>query len=672
MTRLRHPLFSATACAVTLLLIGCQEAVDTGDTSANDTAESADTSPADAAPDALNDQGEDGGAHDAPDAAAPSLLGASGVQLSLSGAGGALMPQVRTAEGWVAAATCAPDGADVVCPLDGVGTARLVSPAPSVVQLVFTASTQVRVEGLALDGVVNLPGARAWISNGFQSWSASGNVALGPRPTAAATERALASAGSDEEVLREGDVLSWWHTAVGGGNVALVTGVLGAERWRCWTQQWQDLTPAVTVRLGCGDAGAAFDLEPGDTIASERWYLALTEDAAASLLAYGAALPSRRSSVVPAADAGWNSWYELWDTVDETAVRANATLALAALDPFTEEPLRIVVDDGWQLAWGDWLPNAKFPSGLDGLATDLHADGFRTGVWLAPLLVHHASRTAQDHPEWLVADAAWRHVDHGRMNILDVTHPGAEAHLRELIARIVGWGYDLLKIDFLFAGSYEGGRHQPLSGMQAYRRALQIIRDAAGPDVLLLAVGAPGPPSFEFVDAWRVGGDIAVNVFGPRWPFVANQARSVAARWYLCEATLCDADPPLQRDLTEDEVVAGAWAVAFAGGALFLSDDLRELPEDRRSWGLTTPIVTLATSGVPARPEQLFPAAATPRLANAIGDVLEGVTTHVVPVVWRAPDGTRVALNASDELLQIEGTLVPPHAARVLAPAGGR
>ena len=107
---------------------------------------------------------------------------------------------------------------------------------------------------------------------------------------------------------------------------------------------------------------------------------------------YGEALAAgswRAQHPVPA-EAGWNSWYELWDSVDSDAVSANATLAAAAWSgrlPAGAPPLRIVVDDGWQVAWGEWQPNAKFPGGLDGLAATLKADGFEVGVWLAPLLV---------------------------------------------------------------------------------------------------------------------------------------------------------------------------------------------------------------------------------------------------------------------------------------------
>ena len=348
-------------------------------------------------------------------------------------------------------------------------------------------------------------------------------------------------------------------------------------------------------------------------------------------------------------------------------MRENAARARELLGPRAgSDPLRVVVDDGWQEAWGDWYPNAKFPSGLDGLASDLSADGFRMGVWLAPLLVAGDSVVATDHPDWLVGGATYVHAKHGEMSVLDVTNPDAAAHLRSTIERIVSWGYELLKIDFLFAGSFEGDRAEDVTGMEAYHRALTIIREAAGTDALLLTVGAPGLASLPYSDAWRVGGDIALEPFGAGWPWIPNQARVLAARFPFCLRVLCDADPPLLRaPLERDEVESGAWVVAFSGGALFLSDDLRALPDERVGW-IPGEAITLALGGEPAYPEDYLPAAPPRRLSHAIGDNARGESTHVVPVVWRAPDGSRRALNVTEDPITVEGVDVPPRSVRPL------
>jgi len=536
----------------------------------------------------------------------------------------------------------------------------------------FTASRDATLQGLGLAGEGVVTGADTWLSNGFQSWSQSGVLALGELPSDAATDRALAERG-DAESLRTGGELSWWYTYVGGGGPALFAGAVEARRFRPWVQVGRTAgagEDGVSVRLMSGASGEQVAVGDGEVVEGESWWVEAGDDIEDVMSRYGHALPSRRWSAEVPADAGWNSWYDLWDDVDEQAVRDNAPLAtaiLAAYVPANAPPLRIVVDDGWQVAWGEWEPNAKFPAGLDGLAADLHGQGYEVGVWLAPLLVTQDSSLVGDHPDWfLPAEDVYNHASNGAMRVLDVTHPGAAGHLTGFISRIVSWGYDFLKIDFLFAGSWEAPRFEQVTGLQAYHRGLQLIRDAAGPDTILLAVGAPPLPSFPHVDAWRVGPDIAFEPMGPSWHFAVNQARTLAARWPLCFATLCDADPVILRDLTADEVAFGGWVVAFGGGGLFLSDDLREVDASRGSWGLDATRAEAALGGQPAIPLGHFPGEPPAYLISHAADHLAGRNSHVLPTEWRLPDGRRVVLNLGEEPLTVDGVTIAPRGAMVV------
>lgn len=594
--------------------------------------------------------------------------GAEGLAIS-DGCGSelSLLPRVRIDGVWHAADACTAAEGGIDCAVGAVGSVHLAHEGPRV-SLRFDAAASGSLEAIVLDGRARVPGARGWLSNGFQSWSQSGVIAFGPPPSAAELDAALALRG-DGEVAREGTELSNTYSFVGGDRRGLVLGALSEKRFRTWVQVHREPgQDDLVLRAGMGGAGEAVPVAAGDRVEGEPLHVELGE-LDATLERYAAALPTRRAAAPRNAQLGWNSWYDLWDTVDDAAVRDNAALAkdvLAAHVP--GQALRIVVDDGWQQAWGDWQPNAKFPQGLSGLASELHAQGYEVGVWLAPLLVAEDSATAQAHPEWLVGGATYGHPKHGTMHVLDVTHPEAAAHLAQVVAEIVGWGYDLLKIDFLFAGTFEGTRAENVTGMEAYARALQIIRDAAGEQTLLVAVGAPGVASLPYVDGWRLGGDIALENTGLRWAFLPSQARSLASRWPLCAATLCDADPVMLRDLTRDEVDTGASIVAFAGGALFLSDDLRALPAERRSWGIDADRAERALSGVAAVPEDLVPAQPPERLANVFIDLVKQSTTHVVPERWRTADGRRFAINWSDEPRSIDGHDVPAHATRELSP----
>jgi hypothetical protein len=586
-----------------------------------------------------------------------------------------LRPYVKLDGAWVGGAACTVTGATLSCPAGDAGSVEAeLDEATSVFSVRFRATRAVVVEGLALEGEARVAGATSWLSNGYQSWSQSGMLALAPRLAEADVAVAVAQTG-DGEVLRNGKAMSWFYSHVGGGGTTLALGALTTARWKPWIEVARQAAGSeeLVVRLASGGAGERVSVAAGETLDGEPFYVGLGSDGEALLRGYASRLEAWRD-VDPSpsvAEAGWNSWYELWSDVDEEAVRANAAQARALLGPIAPAtpPLRIVVDDGWESAWGDWTPNAKFPLGLDGLATELSAQGHTMGVWLAPFCVGESSEIARLHPDWLVQGAVYNHAIEGPQRVLDVTNPAAAAHLAEVIRTIVSWGYTLLKIDFLFAGSYEGTRTRDVTGMQALHEGLRIIREAAGPDVSLVTVGAPDLAILPYADGWRVGTDIAVEPLGPSWPFLVTQARNVGARWFLCERVLCDADPPILRVLPEEEVHTGGWIPVLAGGGLFLSDDLRTLDAARVPWGVDAERTTLALSGQPAVPLDLYPAAPPSTLASAFAEHLLGRrlngTKQVPPTRWRLPDGRIVRTNWSDADATMDAVAVPARAARI-------
>jgi hypothetical protein len=567
---------------------------------------------------------------------------------------------------------CTATTTSVTCPAGAAGSVT-ASLAGQVVSTSFVASSAVTVQAIGLDGTASIAGATSWLSNGFQSWSQSGVVSIAAPVADAALATALAATG-DDEVLRGGNELSWFYTFAGGpapdgtAGTSLFAGALSASTWKPWAQVFL-AQGALGVRLTSGGAGEAVPVAAGASVSGEPWQIELGDGLESMERRWAAALASRRAKTPRPAQAGWNSWYELWDTVDEQGVRANAALLPAVLGgrlPQGVPPLRVVIDDGWEQAWGDWTPNARFSSGLNGIAADFAKQGLTTGVWLAPLLAEPASMVAKAHPDWFVPGISYHHPVHGDLQVLDVTNPNAAAHVTAVIQQLVGWGMGLLKIDFLFAGTYEGKRASPVTGMAAYGQALDLIRKAAGEDTLLVAVGAPVLETPRWVDGWRVGADIAYQNTGPAWPFIPNQARSVASRWPVCLATLCDADPVLLRVLTQDEVQTGGAVVGFAGGALFLSDDLRNLPMERRGWGFDASGAALALGGVPSVPEDPYPAAPPGTLDNVVIDIIKMTNTQVVPTRWRAPSGVRFGVNVGDDPLAVGSTTIPPHATRPL------
>ena len=99
-----------------------------------------------------------------------------------------------------------------------------------------------------------------------------------------------------------------------------------------------------------------------------------------------------------------------------------------------------------------------------------------------------------------------------------MSHPEVLEWVGQLIRRVRGWGYDYLKLDFLYLGASVGKRYRDMPREAAYRNALQVIREAAG-DAYLLACGAPILPSLGLCDGIRVGPDVS--------PFWINKALTV-------------------------------------------------------------------------------------------------------------------------------------------------
>ncbi|MGQ9571876.1 MAG: glycoside hydrolase family 36 protein [Dehalococcoidia bacterium] len=342
---------------------------------------------------------------------------------------------------------------------------------------------------------------------------------------------------------------------------------------------------------------------PGQSLLSEKLLVDVTGPPLEALSRYGDALASQMGALDwPHMPSGWCSWYYYFAGVSEQAVLDNLEFLSAHRD---ELPLEYVqLDDGYQADIGDWTTiNDKFPHGLAWLAERIHQEGFNAGLWLAPFLAASTSALCREHPDWIVRDRDGRpvvaiHNWDKDCFALDCTHPDVQAWLRRLAETVVAqWGFDYLKLDFIFAAAVEGVRYdRQATRAQAYRRGLKAIRQETG-DAFILGCGAPIGPSVGLVNAQRIGPDVA-----PYWrvpsalappgfppaslPAVENAVANVITRfWTHGRLWLNDPDCLLVRDseaaLTLDEVRFLATAIALSGGLVFLSDNLPRLSSER-------------------------------------------------------------------------------------------
>jgi alpha-galactosidase len=286
----------------------------------------------------------------------------------------------------------------------------------------------------------------------------------------------------------------------------------------------------------------------------------------------------------------WCPGYQYHDQVTEQDILAN----LAAMDELRVPVGVLQIDDGYQAVAGDWLsPSGRFAD-LPSLVARIRDSGRRVGIWIAPLLASWSSELLRRQPGWVVRDPATGEplpagtVRGQECTVLDVTHPGAAQYLAAVLSTMRDWGVDCFKVDCLYAGAYQGQRHEDITGVAAYRRALRLIRDAIGPQALLLGGGAPILPSVGLLDAMRVGPGITARTppadGEPGQPARQAAARNTVARaWQQGRFWVNDPDcllagPGVQR--------RADWAalVERFGGLRASGDGLRGL--DR--WGLET------------------------------------------------------------------------------------
>ena len=245
----------------------------------------------------------------------------------------------------------------------------------------------------------------------------------------------------------------------------------------------------------------------------------------------------------------WCSWYSFYTHISEKNL-------IQALNDLADLPFDVFqVDDGWQQAIGDWIPNDKFPGGMDALTAQIRRTGRTPGLWLAPLLVVPSSSIYRQHPDWLLRDKNGKLVSAGfnwnePLYALDTTHPDALKWLSAVMKQVREWGFDYVKLDFLYAGALVGERHSSMPREQAYRQGLAAIREALG-DAYFLTCGTPIAPSLGLCDGMRIGPDVASHWASGRddlllsnfaIPSTRNAIRTTVNRLWLSPLVHTDPD----------------------------------------------------------------------------------------------------------------------------------
>lgn len=500
---------------------------------------------------------------------------------------------------------------------------------------------------------------------------------------------------------------SWWRASyVDSSGRAVAAAALGADRF-CTrfasddhASLWVDCgaTPFETPAEWLGEATWGYEVSPsldldlpltaGEEITSEAIALGAGADALALTEKLAAMVEPRRWPGPPM--NGWESWYHYGLLIDTDTLLANARLLRERYAGRPGFDL-VQLDDGWQVTYGAWWPNDRFPSDLTELTRELHEMGLRAGLWLAPFMVQPgAPGLGTDHEDWCIrhGDGATLLDRHDRWG-LDGSHPEVLANLADLGAQVRAWGFDMVKLDFLYLGAQEGVRHDPrVTGTQALRAGLRAFVGELGDDVYVLGCGAPMLPMAGICHGNRVGHDLAIPVllreFGQPlaegwtgWAGIKAQARQVAARFALHRSWF-DNDPdvvmawgsdgrggPDGYSLEESHTLAVL--AALCGGPFLLADDLAALVPEERGVLEADEALDLAW-GDGFRPLDLFEHVDAPSVEHAFAQprdlasvwVAERAGRHVVALFnWTDEPDLRTAPEGS----QVE---IPPHGVRLL------
>lgn len=142
----------------------------------------------------------------------------------------------------------------------------------------------------------------------------------------------------------------------------------------------------------------------------------------------------------------WCAWgYERTFTIDEV---------IGTLPKVAELGFKWVdVDDGYQIAEGDWEPNSRFPGGdrdMRRMTDAIHSHGMKAKLWWAPLAADPGTRILSEHPEMqlVTEEGTPELISWWDSYYLSPVNAATVKYTTDLVDRFIGkWNFDGLKLD---------------------------------------------------------------------------------------------------------------------------------------------------------------------------------------------------------------------------------
>ncbi len=251
------------------------------------------------------------------------------------------------------------------------------------------------------------------------------------------------------------------------------------------TEIERDQTDSVRAVMGIHDGTFSWELQPGETFFTPEVILTFSSKGLTRLshnchriirnnICRGRYKLARRPVLI-------NNWEATYFDFNEDKIMG---LARQAADLGIE---MFVLDDGWfgarnndRAGLGDWKVNLeKLPSGLVGLAEQIHALGMRFGLWIEPEMVNEDSDLYRAHPDWAFTvpgrgPVRSRHqlvLDLSREDVRDYLYGAISAILRENAIDYIKWDFNRAMED-VFSRALPAGRQ----GEVRHRYVLGLYR----------------------------------------------------------------------------------------------------------------------------------------------------------------------------------------------------
>jgi alpha-galactosidase len=228
---------------------------------------------------------------------------------------------------------------------------------------------------------------------------------------------------------------------------------------------------------------------------------------------------------------GYSSWYRHYGDISHDKLMADLEGVHRLFGGRDLSPVVAVfqIDDGYAKV-GDWTsPDAeRFPEGMGCFAQRSRELGLVPGLWLAPFLAEKDSVLVTEHPDWLLRDDEGNLVSAaGNWSgawALDTRNPEVRDHIRDFMGTVTRtWGFQLLKLDFLFAACLHP--HDGMNRGQLMADALDLLRDSVPEGTWFDLCGVPLVSAFGRTEYCRIGCDVSLDWDGAPYMRLLHRER---------------------------------------------------------------------------------------------------------------------------------------------------